>query len=299
MPDETRNVPKEFLDTRISHNQEDDTHNDPVFRALQDAPEVDEPLTQEEIESIEQSMQDIARGDTYTLEEVQKRLAKKRSGSRCIRNRRLIDRKRRPSCRLCDYSLMHAHSIIADDPLFRICPYQKHYCNTGEFSSKLPVPDQVCGYYLPYFDIKGRCEACGRGITDLSKAVWEYGAVMADTLLPHCNQQCADYIKDKEWLEADLAELPAYEWGPDGPPQGKPVRYQPGIGLIIEQPHPKDMPDVHRVSVYRKKDGHSYLAVCSTLQGCHAEGETIGIALENLQDVVANMLDLLKEDDRL
>ncbi len=53
---------------------------------------------------------------------------------------------------------------------------------------------------------------------------------------------------------------------------------------------------VLKVVVYPKEDGPGYLAVCSTLQGCHAEGETVGIALDNLQDVAANMLDLLKED---
>ncbi len=53
---------------------------------------------------------------------------------------------------------------------------------------------------------------------------------------------------------------------------------------------------VLKVVVYPKEDGPGYLAVCPTLQGCHAEGETVGIALDNLQDVAANMLDLLKED---
>ena len=40
--------------------------------------------------------------------------------------------------------------------------------------------------------------------------------------------------EDKDWLEADLGELLPYEWGVQGPPKGKPVRYQPGVGLIIE-----------------------------------------------------------------
>jgi predicted RNase H-like HicB family nuclease len=53
---------------------------------------------------------------------------------------------------------------------------------------------------------------------------------------------------------------------------------------------------VLKVVVYPKEDGPGYLAVCPTLQGCHAEGETIGAALDNLQDVATNMLDLLKED---
>jgi hypothetical protein len=41
--------------------------------------------------------------------------------------------------------------------------------------------------------------------------------------------------EDKDWLDADLGELPLYEWGPEGPPRGKPVRYQPSVGLIIER----------------------------------------------------------------
>jgi len=40
--------------------------------------------------------------------------------------------------------------------------------------------------------------------------------------------------EDEDWLKADLGELPPYEWGPEGPPKGKPVRYQPGIGLVVE-----------------------------------------------------------------
>lgn len=40
--------------------------------------------------------------------------------------------------------------------------------------------------------------------------------------------------EDQAWLEADLGELPPYDWGPEGPPKGKPVRYKPGVGLIVE-----------------------------------------------------------------
>ena len=40
--------------------------------------------------------------------------------------------------------------------------------------------------------------------------------------------------EDKDWLDADFGELPPYEWGAQRPPKGKPVRYQPGVGLIIE-----------------------------------------------------------------
>jgi len=37
------------------------------------------------------------------------------------------------------------------------------------------------------------------------------------------------------WLEADMSSaLPLYEWGESGPPEGHPVRYVPGVGLVIE-----------------------------------------------------------------
>jgi hypothetical protein len=40
----------------------------------------------------------------------------------------------------------------------------------------------------------------------------------------------------QEWLDADLgAELPAYDWGAGGIPQGQPVRYVPGVGLVVEE----------------------------------------------------------------
>lgn len=41
-------------------------------------------------------------------------------------------------------------------------------------------------------------------------------------------------IEDIKWLNADLADWPAYDWGPEGPPKGKPVRYVDGKGLEIE-----------------------------------------------------------------
>ncbi len=41
--------------------------------------------------------------------------------------------------------------------------------------------------------------------------------------------------EDRSWLEADLAELPPYEWGADGPPKGKAVRYRPGVGLVVQE----------------------------------------------------------------
>lgn len=39
-----------------------------------------------------------------------------------------------------------------------------------------------------------------------------------------------------------------------------------------------------------------YLAICDAIQGCHAEGETVAEALENLEDVAKVLLELQKED---
>lgn len=39
-----------------------------------------------------------------------------------------------------------------------------------------------------------------------------------------------------------------------------------------------------------------YLAVCEVIQGCHAEGDTVAEALENLQGVAEALLEVQKED---
>lgn len=36
------------------------------------------------------------------------------------------------------------------------------------------------------------------------------------------------------WQDAELAAFPPYDWGPAGPPKAKPVRYVPGVGLVVE-----------------------------------------------------------------
>jgi predicted DNA-binding antitoxin AbrB/MazE fold protein len=37
------------------------------------------------------------------------------------------------------------------------------------------------------------------------------------------------------WLEADLVEdLPPYDWGEQGIPPGKQVKYMPGTGFVVE-----------------------------------------------------------------
>ncbi len=46
--------------------------------------------------------------------------------------------------------------------------------------------------------------------------------------------KCQDV--DIRWLEADLGgPLPPYDWGPKGVPFPTPVRYVPGVGLVIER----------------------------------------------------------------
>ena len=40
-----------------------------------------------------------------------------------------------------------------------------------------------------------------------------------------------------------------------------------------------------------------YLAICDAIQGCHAEGETVDEALENVEDVARILLELQREQD--
>lgn len=40
--------------------------------------------------------------------------------------------------------------------------------------------------------------------------------------------------EDRDWLDSDLAPpLPPYDWGAGGEPEGRPVVYRPGQGLLI------------------------------------------------------------------
>lgn len=43
-------------------------------------------------------------------------------------------------------------------------------------------------------------------------------------------------------------------------------------------------------------DEGGFLAVCAILQGCHAEGETVADAIENVEDVARNLIELMRED---
>ena len=53
---------------------------------------------------------------------------------------------------------------------------------------------------------------------------------------------------------------------------------------------------VLRVVIQRLEDGPGYLAICPDLQGCHAEGATIGAALDAVRAVAATLVALRRED---
>lgn len=50
------------------------------------------------------------------------------------------------------------------------------------------------------------------------------------------------------------------------------------------------------VVVQPQEDGPGFLAICPTLQGCHAEGDTVGAALDHVQAVAEALLALRRED---
>lgn len=51
-----------------------------------------------------------------------------------------------------------------------------------------------------------------------------------------------------------------------------------------------------KVLVHRLSDSTGFLASCPDLQGCHAEGRTLGDAIDNLQDVARSLLELRVAD---
>ena len=50
------------------------------------------------------------------------------------------------------------------------------------------------------------------------------------------------------------------------------------------------------ISIESLKEG-GFLAICSTLQGCRAEGQTYGEAIENIQDVIKVHIEARKAHD--
>lgn len=59
--------------------------------------------------------------------------------------------------------------------------------------------------------------------------------------LEYINQKYEEEVReDRTWLDASLENFPPYDWGEEGPPKGKPVKYVPGIGLIVEGGRPNE-----------------------------------------------------------
>lgn len=43
--------------------------------------------------------------------------------------------------------------------------------------------------------------------------------------------------EDRTWMDADSAaldDLEPYDWGPNGPPKGRPITYVPDTGLVVQ-----------------------------------------------------------------
>lgn len=49
------------------------------------------------------------------------------------------------------------------------------------------------------------------------------------------------------------------------------------------------------IEIESLEDGR-FLAVCDVIQGCHAEGDSVGEALENIEDAARVLLELRQED---
>ena len=50
------------------------------------------------------------------------------------------------------------------------------------------------------------------------------------------------------------------------------------------------------VEIFPQEDRVGYLAVCPTIPGCHAEGTTVGEALDCVMDVARTLLQIMEED---
>lgn len=70
-------------------------------------------------------------------------------------------------------------------------------------------------------------------IFDMVDALPEEKIVLVKRFLEDLINNAND--EDKLWLDADLGELPPYNWGKKGPPKGKAVQYQPGVGLVVKE----------------------------------------------------------------
>ncbi len=50
------------------------------------------------------------------------------------------------------------------------------------------------------------------------------------------------------------------------------------------------------VEIFPQEESPGYLAVCPTIPGCHAEGATVGEALDCVMDVARILLETMAED---
>lgn len=51
-------------------------------------------------------------------------------------------------------------------------------------------------------------------------------------------EEALEREEDRAWMESDLSrlgEVEPYEWGEGELEEGKPVRYEPGVGLMVEK----------------------------------------------------------------
>lgn len=76
---------------------------------------------------------------------------------------------------------------------------------------------------------------------DFLKTRYRYDVPLAADVGP--GEQAVAFATDESdssWMEAEFGgPLPAWDWGPGGSPSGKPVRYVPGVGLVIEGGKPR------------------------------------------------------------
>ncbi len=131
--------------------------------------------------------------------------------------------------------------IVVDEPL-------KPVLTLEEVAECLRVP-VAAGLELAR---KGRLP--GRKIGE----AWRFSRAAIEAWLsratPEPEELSEEELDDRAWLEADLAPpLSPYDWGSEGPPKGKPVKYSPGRGLCIVD----DEDYGTRTSLEKQKQGTS------------------------------------------
>jgi hypothetical protein len=55
------------------------------------------------------------------------------------------------------------------------------------------------------------------------------------------NKNKKEMIKeDEKWLNVSLTNFPEFDWGSEGPPKGRPVKYIEDVGIIVEGGRPDE-----------------------------------------------------------